>query len=480
MKRFFEVVLYNVPVGLNDIETQLKGKYSDVISSRRILKFPNWYPTTLIRVRVTSFECQRRFLAEGCQIGKYWYRAELSRKRVTTRRCYNCQEISFHIARNCPNVQKCMKCSDNHRYEYCDSSVKRCANCNGPHLANSPLCQHWTDQNQRSRQGHGWVNCEERWFSLNATLKDHFRTLTSNMNLLWKDVCEMKSIIRELLSRFMEPRPDPLNSSEMWDDYNLNENHNADELSATVLSPPVERIAMTNTILTPSESMDSSQHLNDPNISPGFDCDCDSVLLSPPRGGSCLPGSPNKQHVDIVNSESIVDAGNNIVHSSDTTVDAIFTDISVSDNSKCHKRSTAPYDPNDDPTYREYLARMDQLTEAEIMNFQNNYNPYMGEVLFRYSGGVICRDITVRSIDGALNTARPCNVPIKHVNTLEVEQIGCCAFHHLASVIRDSVDKSNLAESFKKWRTKDVSAYCENWQCAFYKAMEIQYGKLSI
>lgn len=153
---FYEVVLYNVPLSLENEEftALLKSSYPDTISARRIMKFPHRIPTTLIRVRLLTQETRRRILARGCELGTVWYRARLPKRRYNLRRCYNCQQFTNHLARNCTNAMSCMKCSGQHATDVCESKLEKCTNCGRPHCANSTLCPRWLNPAQlRLRPG---------------------------------------------------------------------------------------------------------------------------------------------------------------------------------------------------------------------------------------------------------------------------------------------------------------------------------------
>ena len=57
-------------------------------------------------------------------------------------RCYKCQRIGDHKARDCPNQEAtCEKCgADGHKAETCESATTKCINCSGSHRASDKRC----------------------------------------------------------------------------------------------------------------------------------------------------------------------------------------------------------------------------------------------------------------------------------------------------------------------------------------------------
>ena len=55
-------------------------------------------------------------------------------------RCFRCQRLG-HMASGCTASIRCLVCAGEHDKEVCTTLVKRCANCNGPHAANSKECK---------------------------------------------------------------------------------------------------------------------------------------------------------------------------------------------------------------------------------------------------------------------------------------------------------------------------------------------------
>lgn len=83
-----------------------------------------------------------------------WEKLDRSRKRLT--QCRNCQRFG-HSASNCGQSYRCVKCTDLHGPGDCARKTKegtpKCINCHGDHTANSRVCKHYEEYQQRvSRQ----------------------------------------------------------------------------------------------------------------------------------------------------------------------------------------------------------------------------------------------------------------------------------------------------------------------------------------
>ena len=64
--------------------------------------------------------------------------------------CYKCQGFN-HIAKDCKNAQKCLRCAGAHKSTECpdknkDSLKLKCSNCNGEHVASSKEFPKFRDQ----------------------------------------------------------------------------------------------------------------------------------------------------------------------------------------------------------------------------------------------------------------------------------------------------------------------------------------------
>lgn len=87
-----------------------------------------------------------------------WDRFDPAQKRLT--QCRNCQ-LFGHSATNCGNKYRCVKCTDEHEPGKCTRQSKvaegspKCVNCQGDHTANSRICQHYSNYEQRVNRQRG-------------------------------------------------------------------------------------------------------------------------------------------------------------------------------------------------------------------------------------------------------------------------------------------------------------------------------------
>ena len=66
-----------------------------------------------------------------------WDYQKANKSKLT--QCYNCQMFG-HGSSRCKVKTFCAKCAGNHKTTECNSTVFKCANCNGAHKAMSPDC----------------------------------------------------------------------------------------------------------------------------------------------------------------------------------------------------------------------------------------------------------------------------------------------------------------------------------------------------
>ena len=129
------------PLGLQnteeEIKNELKAKYDNIVTVKRITKGKENKPTVYIMVEFSTTELPDVLHAFYQQfkvkiyIGKPW-------------QCYNCQDLG-HNANECNGKTRCVVCAGNHRLSDCPSKkgeqvTIKCANCNQNHAASYGGC----------------------------------------------------------------------------------------------------------------------------------------------------------------------------------------------------------------------------------------------------------------------------------------------------------------------------------------------------
>lgn len=463
---FYEFVIYRVAIEAgsdNEITDLLRSQTPDVLSARRILQYPDRSPTTFVRVRVQTRECQHQYLRYGCVINGFFHRTEHSKRRQLWRRCYQCQAISTHVARTCPNRIKCLKCAGAHLHETCNETFEKCANCDGPHTANSLMCKHWITQTQLSREWGGDRGTTEHDVirllkEVKTEMESRFNGISDHLKSVQDDIMEMKCTITSQLQLHRNENRSP---DMTWDEYDLNASHphSPEEISDEdfCLNERSKEPKPTNALETRPLDLTTEN-------------ECHSL---PEAMHSSTPTMTTIHTDDSVNSvnSNIEKHNETVLENCDTAVDAQTTmdkPRTVEKGFRC---------PND-PVYRDYYDRINKWTRQDIVKFKNYFNLFRGEVLFRYcDGSISSKIINVISPDRSVSNIKPCAAPISTVKNLATSEILCCPFHHLASEIKDTVNREDLVYSFGEWRTKDLSAYCRGWQSSFHKSLQKKYGR---
>lgn len=86
-----------------------------------------------------------------CNIRVYWESLRNPRK-IT--QCYNCQKFG-HVATNCSNTPRCVKCPENHDSRTCtkdESAPPHCVNCGKAHPANYRKCCKYIEHLEKVQQ----------------------------------------------------------------------------------------------------------------------------------------------------------------------------------------------------------------------------------------------------------------------------------------------------------------------------------------
>ena len=132
----------------DDIKTEL-AKNNVKIDKVQRLKY-NGQPTRKVVIQFENEQDMKIALYSGIYFGRIRIRCESYRTAPQVTQCYKCQGFN-HIAKDCKNAQKCLRCAGAHKSIECpdknkDSLKLKCSNCNGEHVASSKECPKFKEQ----------------------------------------------------------------------------------------------------------------------------------------------------------------------------------------------------------------------------------------------------------------------------------------------------------------------------------------------
>ena len=132
----------------DDIKTEL-AKNNVKINKVQRLKY-NGQPTRKVVIQFENEQDMKIALYSGIYFGRIRIRCESYRTAPKVTQCYICQGFN-HIAKDCKNAQKCLRCAGAHKSIECpdknkDSLKLKCSNCNGEHVASSKECPKFKEQ----------------------------------------------------------------------------------------------------------------------------------------------------------------------------------------------------------------------------------------------------------------------------------------------------------------------------------------------
>ena len=132
----------------DDIKTEL-AKNNVKINKVQRLKY-NGQLTRKVVIQFENEQDMKIALYSGIYFGRIRIRCESYRTGPQVTQCYKCQGFN-HIAKDCKNAQKCLRCAGAHKSIECpdknkDSLKLKCSNCNGEHVASSKECPKFKEQ----------------------------------------------------------------------------------------------------------------------------------------------------------------------------------------------------------------------------------------------------------------------------------------------------------------------------------------------
>ena len=137
-----------VAISEDDIKTEL-AKNNVKINKVQRLMF-NGQPTRKVVIQFENEQDINIALYSGIYFGRIRIRCESYRTTQQVKQCYKCQGFN-HIAKDCKNAQKWVRCAGSHKSSECPDKDKnslklKCSNCDGEHVASCKECPKFKDQ----------------------------------------------------------------------------------------------------------------------------------------------------------------------------------------------------------------------------------------------------------------------------------------------------------------------------------------------
>ena len=109
----------------------------EITQIERLKKLENGTWIDSMSLKISFKKCN---LPEGISIFHSYYKV---RPYIGNNfQCFKCQRMG-HMAKSCKSRERCLLCGGNHNRKECNSQQHKCANCAGPHRANSKECQYY-------------------------------------------------------------------------------------------------------------------------------------------------------------------------------------------------------------------------------------------------------------------------------------------------------------------------------------------------
>ena len=138
------VIIKNVPVSISesDLLNSISEQYSSCKSVKRFIK--NGTALQVIQVAFDAITDFDAILENGVFIDSLFLTCDKFVQLRQPTRCFNCNSFG-HTASNCRGKTTCGKCGNSHRTTECESDIKKCKNCDGPHAAFDKRCPRYIE-----------------------------------------------------------------------------------------------------------------------------------------------------------------------------------------------------------------------------------------------------------------------------------------------------------------------------------------------
>ncbi len=127
----------NIRLSEQTIKEEIEATYNTSVEVHRLQNIKSKQPFPLVKITADR-PIAATFIEKGVSIQGQQHKCEVTR-RVKPIRCFNCQRFG-HCADTCLYTHKCVCCSGDHPPDLGCTIPNLCANCGGPHSADSNKC----------------------------------------------------------------------------------------------------------------------------------------------------------------------------------------------------------------------------------------------------------------------------------------------------------------------------------------------------
>ncbi|KAJ8041790.1 Nucleic-acid-binding protein from mobile element jockey [Holothuria leucospilota] len=126
----------NPQISDQEITTELKDQGYNPKLVKRLISKETQKKTWKLKIILEDITEKNQLMKEGLILGYQKHRVENYKEPPTIIQCFKCQSFG-HTYHNCSSASKCLRCGEEHNIKIVKKkkSKKKCANCQGDHIA---------------------------------------------------------------------------------------------------------------------------------------------------------------------------------------------------------------------------------------------------------------------------------------------------------------------------------------------------------